>query len=1148
LDLLADTAYPITKMMTASLGLSWWSDQMSNNLVSVMASESILVFAKLPDGSYNPQRGDASTLAKVGGLFKHTSTAKVVSNFNASNNLATIVFPYGVTITLAYTSGVLTSVTNGLGRTLTLNYTGTRLTSVTDGTGRSVVYTVDVNKQLTAIQNAFGNSNTFQYDSPGRLWKYFKPQNPASPFVVNTYDSLDRIKSQLDPLSHSSSFYLAGARSEFVDSAGNTSIYLFNRFRELVREIDPLGNATSYTIDGLGRIKRVTQPEGNYEEYTFDSSNNVLTVTKVAKSGSGLANIQLVNTYDPLWNKLKTAKDGLLNTTTYSYDPVTGNLLTVQQPAIGGFTPTVTNTWNARGQLLTTTEQTGIVTKLTYDTVTEKLLTSVVDFGVGRLNLTTSFGYDAVGNVNSVTDPNLNATTFVFDSLRRMTQKTEAAPFSYVTQWHYDANSNLLDVQRQTGGVPAQQKYSWTYSLSDKRLTAVDPANNSTVLVYDVRDRVQSITDAQLRQWLLAYDAKDRISTVTDPTSTVSETRTYTANGKLASLKDARLNITQYTWDGFDRQSKTIFQDTTFEQNSSYDANGNVLTYLTRSGSSIVNTFDVLNRLSTKTPAGQPVVTATYDLAGRLTQLSKPVVASDPSSGALQFFYDTAGRFFKEQYPDLKTVVHVLDSNGNRTKTTFPDGYFYSRSFDQLNRLANIKLNGSATNAVVFSYNQLSQRTQLTYSNGTTVVYTPQLNEDITGITHNFVGSNVAFTYGYNLVHEPTSQAVSDSLYMWHPAAAATVTYAAADNVNKYPTVGGVSYSYNSNKCLTGDGTWTYGYDTENHMLTAAKTGTSASFVYDPLHRQSQKTVGTTKSRYIYSGWQRIADYNGATNALQRRYVYGTGIDEPLIIVTGTTPVFLHHDKMGSIIATSSNAGAVTNKNKFSPFGEITTLAGTTFGFTGQRYDSQLGLHYFKRRYYSAKLGRFLQPDPVGYSANDFNLYTYGKNSPLLYTDPMGEFGIAIIILGALAAVLTDIFGGPPAGECPQTQSGPEGPGVPPQAPLPPPQGPGTGGPGGPGTEGQPPQGPGPNGNNGVPPRPGYQPYQGPGYNPATGSSNGIPPNNAMPGDPNYNPGLEAHTNDLNNTQNNDTGPNGAYPNGYQPGGGYNGGSSGGGL
>lgn len=990
-DIVSDTTRPVEKIVTMSLADSWWIERMYNSAVVLAYPNANQTFIKQPDGSYAPPVSFPNVLSLTSGLYSLTTPQGIKSNFNASGQIASIVFPNGVTVSYTYTGGNLTSISNGLGRTLTLTYTSGKLTGASDGTGRSVSYLQDASLNLTQFTDANSKLWTYSFVQPGLMSAYFNPAFPATAFATNTYDSLNRVKTQANARNQVTTYYLAGSRAFALDPVGNKRTWYLNRFGSTIKQFDGLGNKTETVYDGLNRPVQVIQAEGNKVIVTFDKNDNPLTVTYVAKAGSGLSNIVKSFTYDPTWAKVKNYVDGRGNTTINSYDAATGNLLTIQRPVIGGSTPTVTMTWNSRGQMLTKTDETGIVTKQTFDAVTEKLLSRVVDFGAGRLNLTTSFSFDTVGNVTSVTDPNLNVTNFVFDSLRRMTQKTDPAPFSYVTKFTFDDNSNLTKQERQTGGAPAWQTYSWTYSAGNEKLTAVDPATNSTTWTFDGKDRIATMTDAQSRQWLYAYDANDRISSVTDPTSTVCETRTYTANGKLASVKDARNNTTQYTFDGFDRPNKTIYQDATFEQNSSYDAENNVLTYLTRSGSSIVNTFDVLNRLSTKTPAGQPVVTATYDLAGRLTQLSKPVVSGDPSSGALQFFFDTAGRFFKEQYPDSKTVVHVLDSNGNPTKTTFPDGYFYSRSFDQLNRLSNIKLNGSATNAVVFSYNQLSQRTQLTYSNGTTVVYTPQLNEDVSSITHNFVGSSVAFTYGYNLVHEPLTQNVSDSTYMWHPTPAGSVAYGTADNVNKYPTVGGTSYSYNTNKCLTGDGVWTFGYDTENHLLTASKTGTSASFVYDPMHRQSQKTVGSTKSRYVYSGWQRIADYDGTSGALQNRYVYGVGMDEPLIQVASTGVLtFLHHDKMGSIVGVSNAAGAIANKNKFSPFGEITTLAGTTFGFTGQRYDSELGLLYFKRRYMSAKLGRFLQPDPVGYTGHDFNLYTYVSNSPLVFTDPLG--------------------------------------------------------------------------------------------------------------------------------------------------------------
>ncbi|GEM_PF-1638622 len=124
---------------------------------------------------------------------------------------------------------------------------------------------------------------------------------------------------------------------------------------------------------------------------------------------------------------------------------------------------------------------------------------------------------------------------------------------------------------------------------------------------------------------------------------------------------------------------------------------------------------------------------------------------------------------------------------------------------------------------------------------------------------------------------------------------------------------------------------------------------------------------------------------------VEEREIVGADLDEPLIKVTSAGVLtFFHADKMGSIVGVSSATGAIVNKNKFSPFGEITTLAGTIFGFNGQRYDSETGLCYYKNRYLSPKIGRFLQPDPIGYDAGDLNLYAYVGNSPLVYTDPLG--------------------------------------------------------------------------------------------------------------------------------------------------------------
>ena len=50
---------------------------------------------------------------------------------------------------------------------------------------------------------------------------------------------------------------------------------------------------------------------------------------------------------------------------------------------------------------------------------------------------------------------------------------------------------------------------------------------------------------------------------------------------------------------------------------------------------------------------------------------------------------------------------------------------------------------------------------------------------------------------------------------------------------------------------------------------------------------------------------------------------------------------------------------------------------------------TETGLYFFRTRYYNADIGRFIQPDTIGYKA-DVNLYTYCHNNPINYIDPYG--------------------------------------------------------------------------------------------------------------------------------------------------------------
>jgi RHS repeat-associated protein len=174
-------------------------------------------------------------------------------------------------------------------------------------------------------------------------------------------------------------------------------------------------------------------------------------------------------------------------------------------------------------------------------------------------------------------------------------------------------------------------------------------------------------------------------------------------------------------------------------------------------------------------------------------------------------------------------------------------------------------------------------------------------------------------------------------------------------------------------------------------MRTASRAGTSATLAYDPEGRMVRTTVNGVETVLLYDGQNLVGEYDSA-GRLTRRYVFGPGVDAPLVQYEGAgtnAKSWLYANQQGSVVALANAVGATTGSQGYGPFGETAGPLASRFGYTGQQYLAPLGLYYYKARMYSPALGRFLQTDPVGYK-DDLNWYAYVANNPVNFTDPTG--------------------------------------------------------------------------------------------------------------------------------------------------------------
>lgn len=106
-------------------------------------------------------------------------------------------------------------------------------------------------------------------------------------------------------------------------------------------------------------------------------------------------------------------------------------------------------------------------------------------------------------------------------------------------------------------------------------------------------------------------------------------------------------------------------------------------------------------------------------------------------------------------------------------------------------------------------------------------------------------------------------------------------------------------------------------------------------------------------------------------------------------------------------------SGTASAGYSYEPFGR-TTIVGSSnnsFQFTGRENDGT-GLYFYRARYYSPTLHRFVAEDPSRFAGGEYNLYGYVRNNPVRRRDPTGLFSA-----GGMGTFPPSVF--PPSGPNP---------------------------------------------------------------------------------------------------------------------------------
>lgn len=369
--------------------------------------------------------------------------------------------------------------------------------SVTDENGNVTRYAYDYLGRLSSVTNALDEVTSYTYDLNGNKLTQTDGSGHVSTYEYNAADLLTR---RIDP----GGIIIVNGAVSYQDSRIERYTYFANG--SMKTEKDRNGNTTSYSYDVHERqLSRTVEgpaltsssQRDRQVSYTYDNNNNQLTVAD--KTGT------TTRTYDEL-NRTVTKSVPGLGMNTYQYDVTTGLTLgyraEVTTDVKGNATrkmydrtnrlvdvkanndPAISYTYYNDGTRRMVQYPNGLREEYTY--TPSNRLETLKNWNGSTLMDSYAYTYDAAGNQLSkeelIKGTNKGKTTYAYDALSRLQTVTE--PGGKQTIYSFDADGNRIEqrIRDQSLVKTTQYEYSDQNRLTSTR--EVTSAGSTEVVNY----------------------------------------------------------------------------------------------------------------------------------------------------------------------------------------------------------------------------------------------------------------------------------------------------------------------------------------------------------------------------------------------------------------------------------------------------------------------------------------------------------------------------------------------------------------------------------------------------------------------------------------------------------------------------------------